>query len=145
MRKYRGKRKDNGEWVYGWYLEMPNLKQDVEDLGHGAVSCKTSNAKSTVPFIAYLPEHGTGLSTVQVSPETVGETVGQQTGLSDKNGKEIYEGDIVSDGVSVGIVKFQEFAGHMAFSAYTKLGSCFGLVDTEIIGNKWDNPELCKK
>ena len=86
--------------------------------------------------------------------KVIPETVGQFTGLFDKNGKKIFEGDIVRDstGHEFGHVEFsngfwrvfnddvEEFLSNWARHAYSKkLGQ---YIKAEIIGNIHDNPEL---
>lgn len=71
MRPYRGKRKDNGEWVYGWYIKY-NLLDYILPVIHSI----------EIKFVDCF---------VEVHPSTVG----QSTGLCDKTGKDSYYRDKV--------------------------------------------------
>lgn len=79
------------------------------------------------------------------------ETVGQYTGLTDKNGTKIFEGDIVKYGDTVHNVVFEQRNGTAYFGlVYSTLETLsFGyyqdLKQIEVIGNIYDNPELSKR
>lgn len=87
-------------------------------------------------------------ATVYVAVDS--ETVGQYTGLTDKNGTKIFEGDIIdfsdrSDGDGYGVVQYDanetEF-GIEYDNIYESLGKHYYPEDIEVIGNIYDNPEL---
>ena len=90
-----------------------------------------------------------GTNVVRVSYEIIPETVGQYTGLTDKNGKKIFEGDIVEgadftveDG-GYGVVSFDE--GAFEVNGNNICGTFhenYWGKEFEVIGNIHDNPEL---
>ena len=123
---FRGKRIDNGEWVEGWYL--PPVERDGYIFG---------------TTIAYICEGY--LDDVEVDPSTVG----QYTGLTDKNGKRIFEGDIVqahfrtNHSKQIFRVTFDD--GMFIFNnGYVKL-PVRGIYRIKVIGNVHDNPEYMKE
>lgn len=72
----------------------------------------------------------------------------QSTGLCDKNGKEIFEGDIVSgaSGGSTGKYKVMYYDKTASYECYgldnTRLDPLYQVSDCEVIGNIYENPDL---
>ena len=123
---FRGKRLDNVEWVEG-------------DLVHSVYKVRDT----------CVGTYGSSLVMHQVDPSTVG----QYTCLKDKNGKRIFEGDIVktdkfSEPNKQYIIKydlqFGAFIGQDRYNIYFVTFDCDS-GEFEVIGNIHDNPELLEK
>jgi uncharacterized phage protein (TIGR01671 family) len=124
---FRGKTLDKGEWVYG----VPVIAKD--NIADKDVTVMVDNPNEIVP------REGLPLFE-QVDPETVG----QYTGLKDRNGKKIFEGDIVKYECYILIVAYHnEYAGFWPFYDQDS-GVGYGVCGDkcEVIGNCIDNPEL---
>lgn len=110
---FRGKRLDNGEWVYGSLVTFNGF--------HVIVDHYTPNGDEV---------------------RVIANTVGQYTGLQDKNGKKIFEGDILSDGA------FTYEVCYKGTGFVTILDGHVYTMDTRptkiVIGNIHDNPDLLK-
>lgn len=133
--KFRGKRKDNGEWVVG--VPIPNSFCNVVHMIAILLTDK----------VAYPPER-----LHEYLIEIVPETLGQSTGLKDKNGVEVFQGDIVrcTRGCPHEVVWLQEYAGMYVggMPAWYLSGLSEGYAWTgeeEIIGNIYENPELLEE
>jgi|SRR5690554_702927 len=143
--KFRGKQLGNGEWVYGCLIKM--------------------DSQGSQSFIYPFYEGASSMSCGQLVALTMQaidlETVGQYTGLKDKNGREIYEGDVVRTHFSFDHATTQEpfvitwndkkamFEGvkpkdHTEKDGYLTRFSFFPeqRFIYEVIGNIYENPEL---
>lgn len=135
---FRGKRLDNGEWVYGYIVKHGDrwwiYTGEIEYIYY--------------PMLAENPEK------IEVEPGTVF----QYTGLKDKNGKKIFEGDVVEyedespsnyeyhDNLIMnrGAICYSDGTFYWTNAVATTLEDNVydGVLDCKVIGNVFDNPEL---
>ena len=118
---FRGKRVDNGEWVEG-NLFIPDKKDTPTQI------C-------------------IGTNIIRITYDVIPESISEFTGLTDKNGKKIFEGDVVGrvwDNGDSFVYKVIFDSNMCCFIAERHSG--FSTLDSEfkIIGNIHDNPELLK-
>ena len=119
---FRGKRVDNGEWVCGYLYRL---------------------SERLNPFIMFINSNAE-------SHEVIPDTVGQFTGLCDKNGNKIFEGDIVK--VTTGLEGYKSTYHSTIHRVTYDVCDCgvavfypfddSDMVEAEVIGNIYDNPEL---
>lgn len=97
-------------------------------------------------IVAGCGELDCGLCEDEYSEEDV--AIMQYTGIKDKNGREIYEGDILKEGNIITQVVFYKnaYKERLISSPLNHLRNIFPLsMNAEIIGNIFENPELIKK
>ena len=145
---FRGKRKDNDEWVEGYYAKRSNYACFASELKYNHFILKDIMMDFNLG----------GLQEFEIIPETVG----QYTGLTDKNGKKIFEGDIVSQNrngfetlyVTIFTDKDVGSCG-CCYPSFDGIGfvfesvkgtraNVFDLYPLEVVGNIHDNKEMLK-
>ena len=138
---FRGKRLQGGNWIEGYFFKSDINKKE------------RNSGKATLIF---TPDCDTFIMVPEChnSFMVVSDTVGQYTGLKDKNGKRIFEGDVAK--VLQGKDKDIAYVGfeNGAFMLYPKTGNIYERTlwsywyndwDVEVIGNITDNPELLER
>ena len=139
--KFRGQRIDNGEWVYGYLYQLPLPS------GVGCMILTTDNYHEDNSI---EPEYHLAFTLwVDLFPVKP-ETVGQDTSLRDKKGKDIYEGDILKVGGEKTKIEVRFVRGVFAFLWDGNLDDEFPCNAptqewAEIIGNIHDNPRMIKR
>ena len=131
---FRGKRIDNGDWIEGYYVKTVDYRTD-----------------SAVHSIIELPSAFYPRGEIAREYEISSSTIGQYTGLTDKHGKKIFEGDCFKT-YCTGLPVYKHIVGyypeHFAFMARCiEMNTVHYLSDyrpsaIEVIGNIHDNPEL---
>lgn len=146
--KFRGKMIPENEWIFGTILRIP-----APPVCFG--KSETDKYYIQFPDPRYMPDWNMPYKMVQgeVNPDTIG----QYTGLKDKNGKEIYEEDVVKiinknskvipiKPLIAQIVWSEEYLAYILITtsikdAFENLGDYIDY-DIEVIGNVFENPEL---
>ena len=142
---FRGKRTDNGEWVEGFYVCLFEKKNGFYQANHYIFDGNIRFGEET------YTGHWNYYQEVIVCKKKIDEkTLGQFTGMTDKNGKKVFEGDIIR--------KTNEGRHPQIFTANIRTsfraneevyyGPCDHFNESceyEIIGNVHDNPELLEK
>lgn len=139
---FTGKRKDNGEWVEGYLGVFGDATQIFVPFTDEEIKENQGRFLSAINGVWHI-----------VDPETVG----QYTGLTDKNGTTIFEGNILADNPDGSITNVFEIFWHEELAGFM-LDDGLNLCCTnewlesdesnqillEVIGNIYDNPELLK-
>ena len=119
---FRGKSLDNNEWVYGGYMKNKN----------GIYITDTEHYHLNASYKNYL---------------VIPETIGQYTGLEDKNGKKIFDGDKVmydyewTKPNEVGVITWNESNASFQIKGHIPSSSMKHLDRMKVIGNIFDEKE----
>ena len=128
--EFRGQKCSDGKWVYGYYIESKTSWRGHKPHKSWIVSGAISNGG----FFNILGRYA-----------VKDDTVGQFTGLLDKNGKKIFEGDVIKCGLRLYVCEFIEGGFEFRDLSDGKLVLKAIVNNLCIIGNIHDNPELINK
>jgi uncharacterized phage protein (TIGR01671 family) len=129
--KFRGKRIDNGEWVHGGYCEF-YVEYSIDESG------ETVESSPRLAHFIFMRN--------AIHEEVHPASVGMWTGLKDKNGMEIYEGDIMrNQAMALRVVKRTKYGEYRLFCGKSHSHFINGWMKGtvwEVIGSIHEKPEL---
>jgi hypothetical protein len=137
--KFRGYDKDTGSWHYGNYVRLERVSGYA--WSGDPIAAEIKHQKENFDdYIFFTEMNDWGLETKKLKATVVRESVGQYTGLKNKNGAEIYEGDIIDVNGEIGEVYYD--SNNVCFEVNVDIdhNPCIGRY--EVIGNIYENPEL---
>ncbi len=150
---FRAKRVNNGEWVEGFYTQLPKPSLGATIVAGGELCAEdvadyiiVNKSKQHSNFSNAYPLEVVECEQYEVIPETVC----QCTGSKDKNGKKIFENDIVKCNyddygekrIYIGKVIFREDTCAFVVTDRKSTDYEWWNEEKEVIGNVFDNPEL---
>lgn len=136
---FRGKSTKTNQWIYGGFHIWE--KRQVCVLGNDRLKDDEISCVITVNSFADW-----NMPRTMQAVEVIADTVGQYTGLTDRNGNKIFEGDIVNiltENEEIGIIVYEDggFIVRADKFSIDFINNING-TDVEVIGNKYDNPKL---
>ena len=136
---FRGKSIKTNQWIYGGFHIWE--KRQVCALSNDSLKDDEISYVITVNSFADW-----NMPRTMQAVEVIADTVGQYTGLTDRNGNKIFEGDIVNiltENEEIGVIVYED-GGFIVHADKFSIDIIYKInrTDVEVIGNKYDNPKL---
>ena len=146
---FRAKDKDDGNWYEGYYLQLHDTTYCCMP-SDNADEANRLNKENEHHYIVFEQMTDWGLPNKHLRAEVDPETVCQYTGLNDKNGRKIFEGDILSahlddqhpEDITYVQITWDGFSWCTRESTEDDVMSEYDCNTFEVCGNIFDNPEL---